>query len=94
VLCSVQFRYSGFLYCFWECHEWFLAPYLHLLALGHAAAFVVNAALMASRWQHRAWIVSPISPQARVWTGHKYRFSSLCHGPAGNRTEPTSFGCT
>ena len=42
---------------------------------GYAAAFAMNAALLASQRQHRAWIDSlPHLRRARVWTCCKYHF--------------------
>jgi len=48
-------------------------------AVGHAAVFAVNAALVASQWQQRAWslplhplINASLWPVQRRWTGHKH----------------------
>jgi len=49
----------------------------------HAAAFAVNAALVASRWQHAGgesmnrFLAPTHQRRARDWTGRNYRFSSL-----------------
>jgi len=53
---SVQFRLYSVLYPILECHDWSAAPtsYLVARALGHAAAFSVNTALVASQWRCRA----------------------------------------
>jgi len=59
-------------------------------AVGHAVTFVENVALMASRWQNRAWTVSPHPPithRARGWTNSKSCFSSLQYKPTRNRTQ-------
>jgi len=55
----------------------------------HTAAFAVNAALMTSQCQHRAWTV-PLHPtharRTRAWTFRKCRVSRW-----PDRTHPTSF---
>jgi len=75
---SVEFRYSRFVLLS-ECHEWSATLTSAFLSrISHAAAFVMNAALVASQWQHNEWIISThYHFRARGWTGRKYRFPSL-----------------
>jgi len=52
----VQFRfvYTWFLCSFQNVTNGLHRPFTFACAVGHAAAFAVNAALVASHWQHRA----------------------------------------
>jgi len=53
-LSTVQFRHTRFMYFFRECQKSGLRCQTPLaFAAGHAAVFVVNAALVASEWQNR-----------------------------------------
>ena len=60
-------------------------------AVGHAATFAVNAALVASQCQQRAFTFPctlPFTLSTRL--DRQYRFSSRRSDPTGNRTQPTS----
>jgi len=57
--------------CMWH-------PHPIACTIGH---FVLNAALMASQWQHCVWTVSfhtSINTQHKAWQVAKYCFLSLC----------------
>jgi len=53
-----------------ECREWSPLAY----AVGHTAVFTVNAALVASQWQHLAWTI----PCTHPLTLALYKTSCAC----------------
>jgi len=65
-------------------------PSLLASAHSHAAAFVVNDALVANQWQHRAWTAPIHQGPARGWIGRRYRYSCLQYDSSGNQTQFTS----
>jgi len=74
-----------------------VAPFSAAWAVGHAAAFAVIVALVASQWQHRACTVSlhrPIDAEhgAGQAANKKYRFLSLRYDRNGIRNQPISLG--
>jgi len=71
-----------------ECHMWSSIAAFSVYAVGHAAAFTVNAALVASQWQHLSFALTHRT-RARSWTAGKYRFSRLTCDSTGIRTQPT-----
>jgi len=66
-----------------DCHEWSAAPISACLCPGHAAAFAVNAALMASQWQHRAWFINAKydAGQAPITVFKVFGVTRLCRDP-------------
>ena len=69
----LPFRSYGVPVLFSECHEW--SPLA--CAVGHAATFAVNAAVVASQWQHRALTV-PLTHLQRPSTRLDRRQVSFC----------------
>jgi len=47
-----SFIYTKFLYSLWSVTSGLWQPFPLACAMGHTAAFTVNAALVASQWQH------------------------------------------
>ena len=54
----LSFIYIPFLHSFWSVRSGRQRPSPLASIVGNAAAFAVNAALVARQWQHRAWTVS------------------------------------
>jgi len=91
----VQFHLQTIFRLLSECHEWSAAAHLHLLASGHAAIFVVNAELVASRRQHRIWTVSlhpPIIAEDETEQGTRVVFQAS--NPCNTRHPPNQWFLT